>query len=240
MKTKMFHDLESKGRNWHKELPSVSWALRANINRETRDTPFNLIYGANAVLPPEIYLQSGLISIEKLGILPLIFNEENQAEARELDLNLLEERRNTTLANVRKYQQSLKKYYNKSAVQRELNIGDLVLKKDIHTRDKHKFSSPCEVPFIVVDFATPGAYVLAEVDGAMLPNTWNANQLCKYYAICIHLINKDRVFLIICLTVQYIIFRSLGQRGLLAQTTKMISLEKEMTRSRSGHMLHPS
>jgi hypothetical protein len=75
----------------------------------------------------------------------------------------------------------LKKYYNKSVVQRELNIGDLVLKKDIHTRDKHKFSSPWEGLFIRVDVATPGAYVLAEVDGAMLPNTWNVDQLCKYY-----------------------------------------------------------
>jgi hypothetical protein len=70
------------------------------------------------------------------------FNEENQAEARELDSNLLEERHNTALANVQKYQESLKKYYNKSVVERELNIGDLVLKKDIRTKDKHKFSSP--------------------------------------------------------------------------------------------------
>jgi hypothetical protein len=74
------------------------------------------------------------------------------------------------LANVQKYQESLKRYYNKSVVQRELNIGDLELKKDIHTRDKHKFSSPWEGPFIIVDIATPGAYVLAEVDGSMLPN----------------------------------------------------------------------
>jgi hypothetical protein len=85
------------------------------------------------------------------------------------------------LANVEKYQESLKKYYNKSVVQRELNIGDLVLKKDIHTKDKHKFSSPWEGPFIMVDIVVPGAYVLAEVDGGMLPNTWNADQLCKYY-----------------------------------------------------------
>jgi hypothetical protein len=75
----------------------------------------------------------------------------------------------------------LKKYCNKSVVQRKLNIGDLVLKKDIHTRDKHKFSSPWEDPFIIVDVVAPGAYVLAEVDDAMLPNTWNADQLCKYY-----------------------------------------------------------
>jgi hypothetical protein len=53
----MFQDLEERGRNWHKELPSVLCALRTNINRGTRDTPFNLVYGAEAVLPPEIYLE---------------------------------------------------------------------------------------------------------------------------------------------------------------------------------------
>jgi hypothetical protein len=59
-------------------------------------------------------------------------------------------------------------------VQRELNIGDLVLKKDIRTKGKHKFSSPWDGPFIIVDVAAPGAYVLAKVDGAILPNTWSA------------------------------------------------------------------
>jgi hypothetical protein len=86
------------------------------------------------------------------------------------------------LANVQKNQDSLKRYYNKSVVQRELNIGDLVLKKDIRTKDKHKFLSPWEGPFIIVDIATPGAYVLAKVDDGMLPNTWNVDQLRKYYA----------------------------------------------------------
>jgi hypothetical protein len=66
------------------------------------------------------------------------------AETRELHCSLVEERRNAALANVRKYQASLKWYYNKSVVPRELNVGDLVIKKDIHTRDKHKFSSPWE------------------------------------------------------------------------------------------------
>jgi hypothetical protein len=65
------------------------------------------------------------------------------------------------LSNVRKYQTTLKKYYNKSVVKRELNIGDLVLQKDIRTKDKHKFSTPWEGSFIIVDIAAPGAYVLA-------------------------------------------------------------------------------
>jgi hypothetical protein len=172
MKTIMFHDLEVRGRNWRKELPSVLWALRTNINRATRDTPFNLVYGAHVVLPHEIYLQSARV---------VHFDSEHQAEARELGFILLEERRNTALINVQKYQESLKKYYNKSVVKRELNIEDLVLKKDIRIRDKHKFSSPWEDPFIIVDVAAVGVYALAEVDGAMLPNTWNTNQLRKYY-----------------------------------------------------------
>jgi hypothetical protein len=76
----------------------------------------------------------------------------------------------------------LKWYYNKSVVLRQLEIGDIVLKKDIRTKDKHKFSSPWEGPFIVVGIAAPGAYVLAEVDSGMLPNIWNVDQLHKYYA----------------------------------------------------------
>jgi hypothetical protein len=118
----MFHDLETRGKNWHKELLSVLWPIRTNVNRATRDTPFNLVYGADAVFPPEIYLKLARVAQ---------FDSERQAEARELDSIHLEERRNMALINVQKYQESLKKYYNKSAVQRELNIKDLVLKKNI-------------------------------------------------------------------------------------------------------------
>jgi hypothetical protein len=57
----------------------------------------------------------------------------------ELDSNLLEEKHNIALTNMWKYQESLKHYYNKSVVPRGLDIGDLVLKKDICTKDKHKF-----------------------------------------------------------------------------------------------------
>jgi hypothetical protein len=56
-----------------------------------------------------------------------------------------------------------------------------VLKKGIRAKDNHKFSLPWEGPFIIIDITSTGAYVLAEVDGTMLPNTWNANTLHKYY-----------------------------------------------------------
>jgi hypothetical protein len=87
------------------------------------------------------------------------------------------------------------------------------LKKDIHTKDKHKFSSPWEEPFIIVDIAALAAYVLAEVDGNMLPNTWNADELHKYYAYCIYLINKDTLSLIVQESPCYINFWSDDRRG---------------------------
>jgi hypothetical protein len=104
MKTRMFQDLEAKGKNWHRELPSVLWGLRTNVNRATRDMPFSLVYGAEAVLPSEVYLKSARVAH---------FNPEDQAKARELDANQLEEMHNTVLSNVHKYQAALKKYYNK-------------------------------------------------------------------------------------------------------------------------------
>jgi transposase InsO family protein len=107
MKTRMLQDLEVKGKNGHKELPSVLWALRTNINNATKDMPFRVVYGAEAVLLSEIYLKSVRVAH---------FNPEDQSERRELDTNLLEERCNTTLSNVHKYQAALKRYYNKSVV----------------------------------------------------------------------------------------------------------------------------
>jgi hypothetical protein len=105
------------------------------LNQCQQGHSFSLVYGEEVVLLPEVYLESARVAH---------FNLEDQVKARELDANLLEERCNTALSNVRKYQAALKKYYNKSLVQRELNIGDLVLKKDIRIKDKHKFSTPWE------------------------------------------------------------------------------------------------
>jgi hypothetical protein len=58
---------------------------QTNVNKATRDTPFYLVYVADVVLPPEIYLESARVAH---------FNLERQAEAKRLDSILLEERRN--------------------------------------------------------------------------------------------------------------------------------------------------
>ena len=172
IKTRVHDDLKAQGKNWLKELPTVLWATRTNPNRATRETPFYFVYGAEAVLPPEVALGAYRVAH---------FDENDQEEARGVDFMALEEGRVEAAERIKKYQETLRRHYQKKVCQRSLEVGDLVLKKDRRAHLHHKLSSPWEGPFIVVDVAAPGAYVLAEVNGAVLKSTWNIDQLRKFY-----------------------------------------------------------
>ena len=43
---------------WPEELPSVLWAYRTIVRTPTRETPFKLIYGTEAVIPVEVGITS--------------------------------------------------------------------------------------------------------------------------------------------------------------------------------------
>ena len=46
--------LEACGRGWHDEFQSVLWSIRTTATKPTGETPFFLVYGAEAVLPHEV------------------------------------------------------------------------------------------------------------------------------------------------------------------------------------------
>jgi transposase InsO family protein len=54
LKTRTFDKLLKCGRQWIDELPVVLWSLRTTPNRATGQTPFSLVYGAEAVIPTEL------------------------------------------------------------------------------------------------------------------------------------------------------------------------------------------
>ncbi|XP_070022523.1 uncharacterized protein [Nicotiana sylvestris] len=78
---------ESKGK-WPEVLPGVLWAYRTIEKTSTGETPFSLMYGAEALIPVEIgdpstrYAQA---------------TEESNVEEMRVNLDLLEERRETAL-----------------------------------------------------------------------------------------------------------------------------------------------
>jgi ribonuclease HI len=110
---------DAKGR-WVEELPNVLWTFRTTPRRSTRETPFSLAYGSEAVIPLEI----GLLTLRTSEWEPTR-NDPAQSQA----LDLLEERREQAMIRLAFYQQQLKKGYNKNVRPRSFQQGDLVLRK---------------------------------------------------------------------------------------------------------------
>jgi hypothetical protein len=58
LKTRTYDELRKHGSGWVDELPAVIWANRTIPSRATGETPFFLVYGAEAVHPAEVTLGS--------------------------------------------------------------------------------------------------------------------------------------------------------------------------------------
>ena len=84
IKTHIFYRLSAYDKKWVEELPTVLWAVRTIANQATGETPFFLVYGAEAVFLPEVRLNSPRV---------VMFSEEEQADRRYTDLELLKEKR---------------------------------------------------------------------------------------------------------------------------------------------------
>ena len=50
--------LEARKGRWAKELPTVLWAYRTTPRKATGESPFSLVYGAEAVIPAEVSMPS--------------------------------------------------------------------------------------------------------------------------------------------------------------------------------------
>jgi hypothetical protein len=104
----------------------------------TGGTPFFLVYGAEAVLPPELKHGSPRV---------LAFDEARQDDSRGTDLVLLEEARRQAALRAARYQQALQHYHSRSIRPRTLEVGDLVLRRILSREGLHKLSPMWEGPF---------------------------------------------------------------------------------------------
>ena len=94
------------------------WAYRTTPRKSTRETPFSLTYGTEAVIPTGINLCSAWV----LG-----FSPAKNAELMMRQLDLLEERRELVTIRLAEYQQKLVQRYNRDVRRREYSAEDLVL-----------------------------------------------------------------------------------------------------------------
>ena len=172
LRTRTFDKLKKCGRRWADEVPAVLWSLRTTPNRATGETPFALVYGAEAVLPTELTYGSPRVQA---------YDEADQEQRRHDDVNLLEEIHSRAAVRAARYQQGLRRYHSRNIHSRELEEGDLVLHRIQSGKGTNKLTPKWEGPFRVVQVTRPSSVHLATEDGVPVQNSWNIEHLQKYH-----------------------------------------------------------
>ncbi|GJU74730.1 reverse transcriptase domain-containing protein [Tanacetum coccineum] len=138
------------------------------------DTPFSLTYGTEAVIPAEI----GMHTLRTAEV-DLVQNNE----ALEINLDLLEERREQAAIREANRKARMEKYYNSKVKNTSFRPGDLVYRNNdaSRTEDTGKLGPKWEGSYEVMEALGKGAYKLRDHDRKQLPRTWNVSNLKKCY-----------------------------------------------------------
>ena len=163
----------AKGK-WTEELMEVLWAYRCTPQSSTKEAPYSLVYGTDAMISVEI----GEPSIRRTHFEP---TPNEACMNTHLDL-LVEKREQAHIQDTATKLRAARKYNSKLEPQ-SFNKGDLVWRMASKAR-KHqgKFSPNWERPFRVLQEVGNDAYRLERLSGDAIPNTWNASHLKFYFS----------------------------------------------------------
>ena len=145
------------------ELPHVLWAYRTTPRRSTRETPFSMTYGAEAVIP----LETGFPTLKTSSFCP-----SNNDGLLEKSLDLIEERREKAMVQLAYYQHKLKQGYDAKVKLRPLVPGDLVLRKVLGNAKNPvwgKLGPNWEGSYRITSVAGIRAYFLEDLDEHVIP-----------------------------------------------------------------------
>jgi hypothetical protein len=149
LKKRLYDENSRKGGKWIHELPHVIWGLRTQPSKATGQTPFFLVYGSEAILLTDIMWKSPRVEM---------YNEGEVDEARQLELDSIEEARCTALIQLARYLQGIGRYHDRNIRERSFSIGDWVRIQD--ESGLHKLNSRWEGPFVIKQITRSRSYGL--------------------------------------------------------------------------------
>jgi hypothetical protein len=88
------------------------------------------------------------------------YDEGISEDSRQVDIDGLEEARCAALVQSARYLEGIRRYHDRNVKER----------------------SPWEGPFTVAKVTGPGSYRLQTLEGEDISNSWNVDQLCRFYA----------------------------------------------------------
>ena len=148
-------------RSWHIALPDALWADRVTPNNSLGVSPYTLVYGKEVILPPNILFSSSQLAQASRG------SNSEILQARINTLLKLEESRSKSNKRFKHQQETVIRWFDKhKSGNKELEVGDLVLKRD-HSHDekgKHtKFQHLWIGPFQITENLGPSTYKLQDL-----------------------------------------------------------------------------
>ena len=111
--------MEGSQGNWAEELHGVLWACRTTPKTATHETPYALVYGAEAIIPTEMHVKTTVSGTT---------SQEKNHELMSLSLDLLDEKREAARLRNWSYQKEVAKTYNKKVRTRTFQQGNWVLR----------------------------------------------------------------------------------------------------------------
>ena len=129
----------NKGK-WVDELPIVIWAYCTTPKQPTGETPYALVFGAEALIPIEFRLET------------LHTNDTSELSQA---LDEFEEKRDRATIKMAEYYHQTFRQREKLIKPRAFSKGDLILRR---TFDEVKLKPNWEGPFVIADDGSKGAY----------------------------------------------------------------------------------
>jgi len=163
---------KAKG-TWAKEVPRIVWAYHTTPQSTTRETPFSLVYGSDAMIPVEIQENSPRFQN---------FMVKDSNEERKVNLDLLDEAREEARIKVEALKRRVEYKYSSKLRPRQFQVADLVMQNAHSYQLENKLSPKWTGPFRVTKAPGNGAYRLETLEGGAIPRTWNATNLNFYFS----------------------------------------------------------
>jgi len=171
--------IEDKPKRWHEVLSEALWAHRISRHGATKVTPFELVYGQEAMLPVEVNLDA--YRFAKQNDLSAVMYHDLMMD----NIDEVTDKRMRALKEIEKDKARVARAYNKKVKSKSFQIGDLVWQTilPIGTKSNQfgKWSPNWKGPFTVVKIMFGNSYMLETMKGECLTKEINGRYLKKYF-----------------------------------------------------------
>ena len=169
MLTKIVSDKKS---DWELKLHAALWAYRVAYKTSIGTTPFNMVFGLDAILPMEFLIPTLRVA------------KELKWTGHELSkrFDKLEKLDETCLAAVHgmyALKRRQKKFHDSHISTKEFKLGDLVLLFTLK-QFVSKFTKQGQGPYVISRISSSGAVKLSTLDGEEMANWISGCQIKKY------------------------------------------------------------